>query len=233
DVSDWPDDAIRRLVGLTRMRAGGLMKLRSILGEVGITCEPIEVWLEKDRRAWIKQRYIEKRWIATRNTIYRQLATEIADQCGMAIWEGDLGVKGMAERAGKKKQKRKDAQAHGGQWEEPTGDERAFEASQKWRVMASLSQFRVWIREAMNKRGRIIVDDETAYSSQICHVCNGKIEPSGKLIVECEMGHREDQDVNTARYYWNRADEDLRVGAVPLEPVRRSQVARLIRPISG
>lgn len=224
DVSGWPDDAIKSLTGIVKMRAGGLMRIRAILNGDGLRCEPIESWLAKDGPAWQQQRYIEQRWVATRDHLYRNFAVEIAEQIDTLIWEGDLGLKQMAEDAGKKKERRKGKKAQSGEWDERTPDERTLEASQKWRQMASLHKLRGWIREEMKERGKEIIEDETAYSSQICPKCNGKIESSPKLIVQCENGHVADQDVNAARYYWNRLDEDLRAVAGSLASVKRSQV---------
>ena len=101
--------------------------------------------------------------------------------------------------------------------------------------MANLSKFRTWFREAMEKRGREIVDDEAAYSSQICHVCNGAVEQSADLIVKCaNCGALFDQDKNTARYYWLRFGAETRAVAAPLAPVDRSllkKVWRVVGPV--
>lgn len=232
DVSAWPDRAIRALSGLTKMRDEGLLRIREMLEAEGLVCEPIEAWQEKDSQAWRQQRHIERRWIESRNSLWRQWAAELAEQCDVIIWEGDLDLRNMAEQAGKRKAKRKADHSLNGDWEERTIDERTLEAAAKWRVMASLSQARLWIREAMAKRVREIIDDQTAWSSQICSICNGRIEPSPQLMVECENGHRMDQDVNTCRYYWDRLEEDVRAAAVPLAPVNRSQLWRCVRPIN-
>ena len=233
DASQWPDAAIRSLSGLTKMRDEGLLRIRGLLAAEGLICEPIEAWRERDVPAWIQQRHVENRWIETRDSLARQWAAELAEQCDVTIWEGGLGLGDMAEQAGRKKAKRKKAHAENGEWEHRTGNDLALEAAQKWRMMASLAQQRLWIREVMAKRGKLIVDAETAFSSQVCYICGGHIEPSAALLVMCENGHRHDQDENTVRLLWGRLDEDLRAVAVPLASVGRSQLLRTIRTLSG
>jgi len=233
DVSAWPDAAIRSLSGLAKMRDGGLLRLRDLLAAEGLICEPIEAWLEQDRPAWIRQRHVEKRWIETRDSLARQWAAELAEQADVIIWEGALGLGDMAKEPGKKKAARKQKHAETGEWDERTGNERALEEAQKWRTMASLAQWRGWIREAMEKRGREIIDGETAFSSQECYICGEHIEPSALLYVTCENNHRHDQDENSTRLLWNHLDGDMRAVAAPLAPVRRSQLLRTIRPLSA
>jgi hypothetical protein len=154
---------------------------------------------------------------------------ELAEQCDVIRWEGDLGLGNMAESRGRNKRRRAKNRAATGEWEERSVEDRVAEAAQKWRVMANLSRLRQWVREATERRGCEIEDADTAYSSQICCLCYSKIEPSVDLIVHCEHGHLIDQDVNTARYYWNQFDENSRAVAEPLAEVKRSQLRRVIK----
>lgn len=230
DKAGWPEAAVKKLRGLARMKRGGLMGVCEIMRKAGITCEPIKAWLEKDVPAWQDQRYIEQRWYATRDEILRVLAVELAEQCDQARWEGDLSLKRMAEEESRRIKDRIEKFAETGQWEKRTEAERLLEGAQRNRKLANLSRFRTWFREAMEKRGREIVDDETAYSSQICNKCNGPVPPSAELIVKCQnCGALFDQDENTARYYWSRFDADTRAAAGPLAPVNRSLLLKVWR----
>lgn len=233
DKSGWPEVAVKKLRGLTRMKSGGLMAVRKILAEAGITCEPIEEWLDADIPAWQEQRTIEEYWYATRDEILRTLAVELAEQCDQVRWEGNLNSKRMAEQESRQTAKRKEAFAESGEWESRTQEERRLEAAQGNRQLANHSQFRTWFREAMEKRGREIIDDETAYSSQICHECDGSIEPSADLIVKCsQCGALFDQDKNTTQYFWGRYDAETRAVAAPLASVDRSLLLKVWRVVS-
>lgn len=232
DKTGWPTEARRTVNGLTKMRSAGLMRLRKALANHGIICQPIEDWRAFDIPAWEDQRHIERRWYGSRDALYRQIAAELADRADTIIWEGDLKLKDIADKPAKNKAKRKKKHAETGEWESRTERERIEEAAAKWRQLASLYRFRMWIKEEIAQKGRTLVDEPAAYSSQICAECGAAIEPSPELIVKCANGHIYDQDVNSARYFWNRLDEDLRAVAAPAASVRRSQISRLFRDIN-
>jgi hypothetical protein len=233
DKSGWPQRALKTLRSLTRMKREGLMAVRRMLAEEGIVCAPIEAWLAKDGPAWKQKRHIEERWYSTRNIILRKLAAELADQCDEIRWEKNLDLKNMAEKGTRQIEKRKAKYWESGEWESRRKEEWTLDAAQRNRQLANLHKFRVWLREAMEKRGRDIIDDETAYSSQICHKCSSAVEPSPELIVKCSgCGALFDQDKNTARYYWLRFDDDTRAVAGPLASVKRSQLIKVWRVVS-
>jgi hypothetical protein len=235
DKTGWPETAVKKSRGLTRMKRGGLIAIREITRKAGVVCEPIEAWLAKDVPAWQDQRHIETRWHTTRDEILRVLAATLAEQCDQARWKAELSLKRIAEKESRRTAARKDKYAESGEWISRTNEERTLEGSQRNRRLANLSKFRTWFREAMEKRGREIVDDEAAYSSQICHVCKGAVEQSADLIVKCEQcGAVFDQDKNTARYYWLRFDAETRSLAAPLASVDRSllkKVWRVVGPV--
>jgi hypothetical protein len=87
--------------------------------------------------------------------------------------------------------------------EQPTA-EIAIRSSMKYRQMASLFQLRLAISEAFAKAGKEIVKEKSAYSTSVCARCGAAIEPGAKLVLECENGHKEDQDVNAAMILLNR-----------------------------
>ena len=79
--------------------------------------------------------------------------------------------------------------------------ESAIENAKKYRVLASLHLLRSHIRRAMAKRGRTMLDCGAAYSTRICVACGGHIEPGSMLLLTCDNGHQNDQDVNAATYF--------------------------------
>jgi transposase len=143
-------------------------------------------------------------------------------------------LKKMAEEESRQTGKRKAKYSESGEWESRDNEERTLEAAQRNRQLANLHQFRVWLREAMEKRGRDIIEDETAYSSQICHKCSSAVEPSRELIVKCSgCGALFDQDKNTVRYYWGRFDEQTRAVAGSLASVKRSLLRKVWRAVKA
>ena len=234
DTANWPEKARKQLSTLKKMRGEGLRMLHKTLQNAGITCEILETWLAFDGPVWKRQRYIQKKWIARRNEIYRVWAAEIAESCDTVIWEGNLNLKRIAEEPARKKESRKAKYAKEGRWEHRTEEQRLAEAAAKWRTLVSLSWFRLGIREAMAKQRREVIDDETAHSSRICSECWGEIEPSSDLIVTCKhCGAQYDQDINTVYYYWDRLTGDTQEAAEPLPSVKRSLLERCWRQISG
>src|SRR5262249_16829984 len=45
DKTGWPETAVKKSRGLTRMKRGGLIAIREITRKAGVLCEPIEAWL--------------------------------------------------------------------------------------------------------------------------------------------------------------------------------------------
>lgn len=228
----WPDEAVRMMRGITKMRAGGLMRIRHKLTDASLVSPAIESWLEYDRPAWIQQRHIQRRWLATRDEFYRVLAAELTDQADVVVWEGDLSLKQMAEESGKKKNRRKAKHEDSGEWDARSVDERILEASMRWRHTAGLYKLRLWIKEEVAQKRRELIDEAAAYSSQVCYHCGASITPSASLIVMCANGHKHDQDENTCRYFWGRLADEVRAAAVPMASVGHSQIRRLFRPLN-
>jgi hypothetical protein len=234
DTGGWPEEALKKLRGLKTMKRGGLIAVRDILVKAGVACQLLDEWLSRDIALWQDKRGIEERWHATRDEILRVLAVELAEQCDQVRWEGEFSAKAMAEQESRQTVRRKKAYSETGQWDVRSAEARRLEASQMNRRLANHSQFRVWLREAMTKRGRDIIDDDTAYSSQICSVCSGAVESSADLIVKCQnCGKLFDQDKNTVRYYWNRFDPETREVAAPLALVNRSLLKKVWRVLSS
>lgn len=232
DRSEWPGDARQMIAGVVKMRAGGLRRVRRALFKAGISYEFLEDWYFWHDAHLRRMRAAQIDWIASRNYLYRCIASWIANNYDVLGWEGDLGLKAMAEEAGKKKTKRKDKHAQAGEWENRTQDERILKSSQKNRQWASLHILRGYIREAMNKRGRDLQDHPAAYSTQICNECGLRVTPGAELLLECEDRHLQDQDVNAARRFLTVVQNKTRAVAGFSASVNHSQLLRIIRLVT-
>ncbi len=81
---------------------------------------------------------------------------------------------------------------------EAEGKGPALNAADRYRQWAAIGEFRIYLKQAAAKNASTLSGKETANSTRTCWACGGYIEKSGQLILECENGHREDQDRNTA-----------------------------------
>jgi len=232
DRSVWPDEARASMAGVVKMRAGGLQRIRRTLFEAGISYEFLEDWHFWHDTNLRRYRAAQIDWIAARDYIYRCIAAWIADNYDTVAWEGDLGLKRMAEAAGKRKKARKEEHEETGEWQERTVDDRISEASQKRRQWASLHTLRGYIAEAMKKRGRDLQGHPAAYSTQTCDECGQHIAPGHELIRECAERHVEDQDATAALYYLRIVQDYLRAVTGFSASVNHSQLLKAIKPIS-
>jgi hypothetical protein len=209
--TDWPEEARRSFAALRKMRAGGLRRLLRTLAEAGIADAAMAIlseWNEKhsQMRRWIRGQQLKA--IAHRQDHYRKIADWIAKNFDVIAWEGKLNLKEMAETV---------------------TDEYAIEAGKTYRVLASIYLLRSAIAQAMSKRGRQVIDGGTSYSTTNCAVCGGKIESSAKLILTCENGHANDQDINAGRNLLGKIQSDgastaLSFAEIPVDLTRYVKV---------
>lgn len=204
----WPEDAREAMSGIVKMRAGGLRRLRRMLFDGGVSMDYLDDWYFRHDEIARRIRKAQIRIFATRNAIYRNLAAWIARHYTMIAWESDLRMKDLAENE---------------------SNEYAIIEAQKHRQFAGLSILRGYVKEKMGER---LPKISGKYSTQECSVCGGHIEPGKAMILTCENGHRNDQDINAARVLFGRLPEELRAVAGVPASVDRSQILGNIRPIS-
>lgn len=210
DRSDWPQEARDMMSGIVKMRSGGLRRLRRTLYNAEIVLDFFEAWHDRHSELAKRIRQGQIRINATKLALYRNIAAWLSRHCKTVVWEGDLGLKEMAEA-------------------EFTEEERALKAAQKHRQFVGLYNLRQAIKHAVGSR---LVDETAAYTTQTCDICGGQVATGPSVILECENGHRQDQDVNAAKVLYNRLPADLRAVTVSALQVDRSQIQRAVRPIS-
>lgn len=211
----WPPAAQASMVQLVRMRAGGLRRLRRTLAEAGVVVPVLEDWMTRHALGWKRFRASQHHVFRARAHLYRHFAKWLARHADVVSWEGDLGLKKMAEAG-------------------PTG-EAALEAARRYRQMAGLSTLRGFIRESLASAGRTLLETPAASTTITCAVagCPGVIAASPELELECSEGHRADQDLNAARVLWQAIPEAQRPPVTSLPPVDWEQLRGRLVPLAG
>lgn len=183
DHGPWPDEARHLWHGQARLRAGGLRRLARLLQAAGVACPVLEAWEAQHTVSQRRWRGAYLTMLAQREALYRRFADWVARHFDTVAWEGDLGLKAMAETR---------------------TDQYALEAGKRYRHMAGLTQLRRFLREALAKRGRQLIDVPSAGTSRQCSVqgCAGVVRPGPRLEYTCSQGHRDDQDLNSALNLW-------------------------------
>lgn len=214
--SEWPEPARAMMQGIVKMRERGLFRLRRELREAGIEVPELEQWAAEYQKLFKKSRHLDLQIKATRTHFYRNLAFALASSCSVIAWEGDLNLKQLSETGTKKKEVRKKLIAEGVAAERSVAD-RIEESAQKWRAFVCLSDFRRFLREAVQKTNCQLVDRPAAWSTQVCPECGAMCESSPDLFLICANGHRRDQDKGSARLFRGELPEDTRASATPLD----------------
>lgn len=177
----WPEEARRSYGALQKMGVGGLRRLRRLLVEAGIDDIAVLILTEWQSKAEQYSRWIrgaQLRAIRHRDDHYRKIADWIAQNYDVLAWEGDLGLKEMAE---------------------DETDNYALENAKTYRHLASLSTLRRFIAEALKKHGRTLAPVKTAWTNRCLH-CDGYLEPTSKLLAMCENGHQTDIDESASTF---------------------------------
>ncbi|HZS03789.1 MAG TPA: hypothetical protein VFD58_02860 [Blastocatellia bacterium] len=181
DRVGWPEATRRRFTILQKVRSAGLRRAFRELSEAGVTGDTVQILTEWQGKADVMRKRIRVAQLKSadkRRDSYRKLADWLSRNFDQLVWEGDFNLKGLAEA--------------------PGGDY-ARKNSRRYRFVASLHTLRLYIEQSFAKRGRALVNCGAAYSSRVCPQCGCRIEPSPGLLVECENGHRGDQDALTSR----------------------------------
>lgn len=210
DRSTWPQDARERMSGIVKMRAGGLRRLRRTLFDAGVSLDFVEEWHSRHSEIAKRIRQGQIRIGATKQAIYRNLAAWLSRHCQALVWEGDLGLKDMAEA-------------------ELTGEDRILKLAQKHRQFVGLYGLRQAIKHAMGSR---LINEKSAYSTATCSVCGHRIQTGPMITLMCDQGHLVDCDMNAAKVLYSRLPEELRAAAGAGLQVDRSQIERAVRPLS-
>ena len=187
-----PEEIANRIAYLTKMRNGGLIKLMYQLREAKILPECQELianWKEKNDGLLRRINSAREHFINRRNWLYENLALYLAENYCDIAWEGDLGLKDMAEM----KQMSEADKA------KLTVEQKyALRNSMVYRQFVGLSEFRSRLEKACEKTGCNLVDCEVVDTSSICGICGSGIKVGVSRICECAKGHKMDNDVNAA-----------------------------------
>ncbi len=215
----WPVKARRMMGGFPggfpKMRDTGLRGLRRLLERETFQSEAIGVIARWEGNSLLLNQTIrafEAHATRAKENAFREIAV-LLDNFDIIAWEADLSLKQMAEQAGEKKQKRKEAHAETGEWDERTPAERQLEASQKFRQIVGQHRLRQFVKE---KHAARLQNERAAYSTQICPECDGYVEPGRKLLLVCENGHKRDQDVAASLYFLSKIEGAASIPAPPL-----------------
>lgn len=202
----WPADAQALWAQAARVRAGGLRRLRRLLDDAGVVCVPLAAWASRYAVLLRRVRGAQIHLLRAREHLYRHLADWLARHFDVVSWEGDLDLHALAAT--------------------DTPPEPALDASRKYRHMAGLSVLRGYVREALARYGRHLVDQKAAYTTQTCATCGAPVPPGAALVTTCVAGHAADQDVTAARNLWQALPDTER--PVPPAPpgVDRAQMSR-------
>jgi len=200
----WPEDARQTWTGRVKMRDGGLRRLLRMLREANTETEAIPILEEWDTKARLLRRRIRGAQLTAlqhRDDHYRKLADWLARSFDALAWEGDLGLKEMAE---------------------DDSGEPALENAKTYRHLANLHTLRLYVRQAFAKHGRELKDCKTAWTNR-CFYCDAYIEPTSKLLAVCENGHKTDIDRSASTFLLNQLE------APASTPVNTLEIPGLLR----
>lgn len=130
-----------------------------------------------------------------RDWLYQNIAVWVADNYDCLIWEGNLSLRQIAES----KKNLTEAETF-----EEIQNEKRRRLSQKYRSYASIYGFRDFLKKAFEKRGKTIIDGETAYTSRTCSECGEIVEQFLDTAFSCSSGHELDRDFNACQNLLNQ-----------------------------
>jgi hypothetical protein len=199
----WPEEARQTMLGFTKMRQGGLERLREKLEGTDLEAASL-LWKLALIIDWLhhKKRALELEFAQLKEEVYKQVAAWIMRSFDIVAWEGDLSLKQMAEAG-------------------------AGDPSQKYRQLVGQYYLRERIKQAAQKfrhdpeldpkNKGALRNHKAAYSTQTCSECGGKVEKGRKLLRVCENGHKQDNDVNTSRLLLSEIEGGASISASPVE----------------
>ena len=162
--------------GLPQMRKQGLRKFLRLEESGTLDGNMMRTW------AWDQTWYengingVRSRYIGHRNDFYRNLALNLCRQYRVIAIE-KLSLKTMAEEKDKEKR---------------------IELAAKYRQLASLSTFILYLKQAAMKTGTEILELDPAYTTLKCAKCGDLAVNNGEVLLRCPRGHLFDQDRNAA-----------------------------------
>jgi hypothetical protein len=113
-----------------------------------------------------------------RRHLYRNVAAWLTTNYREIVWEGDLRIKDLKNREGKKHNP-------------------ALLNAGKYSQWAAPGELRETIAKTAAKNTTLITDGPTAGTTIICHRCSAEMQATSKLLIECpECGVSWDQDYN-------------------------------------
>lgn len=188
DNVELPSNLQRSVAQMQKMRQGGLRQLYVNVGALHSTeywcgdlehvTELLKTWADADEVLRYRVNKLSGRLTRRKEWLYGNLAAWLMKTYHTIVWEGDLGVKQMAEN---------------------DDEEEALKRANRYRQIAAIGKLRKMIRTAAEKYGCELVDGETAGTTSTCSICDGEIEVGSALQLQCENGHLMDQDENAAR----------------------------------
>lgn len=189
-----------------KIRQTGLLKLLSYFENilenesnksVGKFITTIEEWQENFFPIGLERTLLQEKLIRHRNYIYKNIAAWLYKNFSYIVWEGDLSLNQMARQAADTTLCQNPALFH----------------ARKWRQWAGLYK----LRESVKNKdiyGNRLIKEKAAGTTSTCHVkkCGAHCEPTAQLMVECEKGHKEDQDIRAAKNLLSKLPDDLLLG---------------------
>lgn len=172
-----------------RLRDRGLRRILAAEGTPAEVREILAWWRARHTFLWRRRAGLQYRLIAQRRDRYRVLAQWLCRRYSTIALECDMMLKDLAE-----------------------GDcagEPALKAAQRYRVIASLSELRLYIQQAAARTGTTVIGT-AANTTRICAECNKTIESGPRRVLTCVNGHAVDQDANAGRNLLSQTNSDNR-----------------------
>jgi hypothetical protein len=171
----------------------GWKGLRRLAERVSAALPDVAARIEASRRDQAQvlrlENRLHSRLIGRRRALYQQMALDLCRKYTEIRWEGDLALKQMAEA------------------EKMTP---ALRNAMQYRTIASLYEFRHWLKNAADKTGARLMEVKAAGTTRQCSWCGAEVEGGlEKVVVRCANGHEFDQDCNAARNLFSQTGPDL------------------------
>jgi uncharacterized protein with HEPN domain len=211
---------------LTKMREGGLFRLSQILAETNENNIALDILDDfKNQYLPLRSRRVRSfdRLNKYRDWLYQNLASWLADNYDVLVWEGSLNLKKMAED-------RKDLNKVESQKDKDL--EKIRRMSAKYRNFASIYNFRDYLKKAFTKKGKTILDGKTAYSSRTCNECGEIVEKFADVEFVCPNGHNFDRDFNAGQNLLNQFINNYqleKVGKIEIPNKANCDLTKVVR----
>ena len=174
-----------------RIGRRGLLKLKRVIGELddnvrsGVDSEvfnKLEAYENADRKKRLAIHRTEAHLKNKRKKLYENLALWLKTNYSRLIWEGDLSLKKMGERAPRIS---------------IDSDQAGIKIGNKFRQYAGLYFLRRKIKEQNQCENDWLINIKSKDTTRLCHLC-GELMETTTLFISCENGHTFDQDDNSS-----------------------------------